>query len=83
MDRTLFSEQHQAFRAAFRAFIAREVTPHQARWREQGQVDRAAWRKAGAQGFLCPWLEEAHGGAVPVPHRGDAHLVVLAELQRN
>src|SRR5262245_26340446 len=25
-------------------------------------VDRDAWRKAGEGGFLCPWLEEAHGG---------------------
>ncbi len=75
MDRTLFSEQHQAFRTAFRGFIAREVTPHQARWREQGQVDREVWRKAGAQGFLCPWLEEAHGGS-----GGDfLHSVVVME----
>ena len=75
MDRTLFSEEHQAFRTAFRGFIAREVTPHQARWREQGQVDREAWRKAGAQGFLCPWLEEAYGGS-----GGDfLHSVVIME----
>ena len=58
MDRTLFSEEHQAFRNAFRSFVEREIVPHQARWREQGQVDREVWRKAGAQGFLCPWLEE-------------------------
>lgn len=75
MDRTLFSEEHQAFRAAFRGFIAREVTPHQARWREQGQVDREAWRKAGAQGFLCPWLEEAYGG----PGGDFLHSVVIIE----
>lgn len=75
MDRTLFSEEHHAFRTAFRGFIAREVTPHQARWREQGQVDREAWRKAGAQGFLCPWLEEAYGGS-----GGDfLHSVVIIE----
>ena len=63
MDRTLFSEEHQAFRKAFKQFVEREVTPHQARWREQGQVDREVWRKAGAQGFLCPWLDESYGGA--------------------
>ena len=63
MDRTLFSEEHQAFRKAFKQFVEREVTPHQARWREQGQVDREVWRKAGAQGFLCPWLDEKYGGA--------------------
>lgn len=63
MDRTLFTEEHTAFRKAFKAFIEREVIPHQARWREQGQVDREVWRKAGAQGFLVPWMEEKYGGA--------------------
>ena len=62
MDRTLYTEEHDAFRKAFRQFVEREITPHQARWREQGQVDREVWRKAGAQGFLCPWLEEKWGG---------------------
>ncbi len=63
MDRTLFTEEHLAFRKAFKQFVEREITPHQARWRDQGQVDREVWRKAGAQGFLCPWLEEKYGGA--------------------
>ena len=63
MDRNLFSEEHETFRKAFRGFVEREILPHQARWREQGQVDRETWRKAGAQGFLCPWLEEKYGGA--------------------
>ena len=62
MDRTLFTEEHNAFRKAFKQFVEREITPHQARWREQGQVDREVWRKAGAQGFLCTWLEEKYGG---------------------
>ncbi|CAN5309899.1 acyl-CoA dehydrogenase family protein [soil metagenome] len=63
MERTLFSEEHDAFRKAFRQFAEREVVPHQARWREAGQVDRAIWRKAGAAGFLCPWVPEKYGGA--------------------
>jgi len=63
MDRTLFNDEHKAFRTAFKQFVAREITPHQQRWRDQGQVDREVWRKAGAQGFLCPWLDEKYGGA--------------------
>ncbi len=62
MDRTLFSEEHDLFRKAFQTFIAREVAPNQARWRENGIVDREAWRKAGAAGFLCPWIQEEDGG---------------------
>jgi acyl-CoA dehydrogenase len=75
MDRTIFSEEHTAFRQAFKQFIAREVTPNQPRWREQGMVDRAAWRKAGAAGFLCPWLPEAYGG----PGGDFLHSVVVME----
>ncbi|CAN5915890.1 acyl-CoA dehydrogenase family protein [soil metagenome] len=77
MDRTLFTEEHTAFRQAFKQFAAREIVPHQARWRDQGQVDREVWRKAGAQGFLCPWLEEKYGGP-----GSDflASMVVLEEL---
>jgi acyl-CoA dehydrogenase len=63
MDRTLFTEEHDAFRKAFRQFVDREIAPHQQRWRDQGQVDREVWRKAGAQGFLCTWMEEKYGGA--------------------
>jgi acyl-CoA dehydrogenase len=75
MDRTLFSPDHELFRSAFRSFLAKEVTPHQARWRDQGIVDREAWRTAGAQGFLCPWLGEADGGA-----GGDfLHSVIIME----
>ncbi|MDX2087495.1 MAG: acyl-CoA dehydrogenase family protein [Kofleriaceae bacterium] len=62
MDRTLFTEEHHTFRKAFKQFVEREITPHQARWREAGQVDREVWRKAGAQGFLCTWMEEKYGG---------------------
>ena len=40
MDRTLFNDEHKAFRTAFKQFIAREVTPHQQRWR-----DHFAWNE--------------------------------------
>ena len=79
MDRTLFSEEHEAFRKAFRQFAEREIVPHQARWRDQGQVDREVWTKAGKAGFLCPWVEEKYGGA-----GSDflASTVILEELSR-
>jgi acyl-CoA dehydrogenase len=79
MDRTLFSADHDTFRSAFRQFVDREIRPHQARWREHGQVDRDVWRKAGAQGFLAPWLDEKWGGA-----GGDFlhSVIVMEELAR-
>src|ERR1044071_10158967 len=62
MDRSLFTEEHETVRKAFRQFVEREIAPNQQRWRDQGQVDREVWRKAGAQGFLCTWMEEKYGG---------------------
>ena len=79
MDRTLFTEEHNAFRKSFRQFAEREIVPNQQKWREQGQVDRDIWRKAGAQGFLCTWMDEKYGGA-----GGDfTHaMIVMEELAR-
>jgi acyl-CoA dehydrogenase len=75
MERTLFSAEHTLFRQSFRQFVEREIKPHQPRWREQGMVDREAWRKAGAAGFLCPWLDDAHGG----PGGDFLHSVIVME----
>jgi acyl-CoA dehydrogenase len=75
MERTLLSPDHELFRTAFRQFVDREVAPHQTAWARDGIVARSAWRAAGAAGFLCPWLEEAHGGA-----GGDfLHSVIIME----
>lgn len=51
-----------AFRDAIRRFIDREFVPHEARWAEQGHIDRDMWRKAGEVGLLCASIPEAYGG---------------------
>jgi alkylation response protein AidB-like acyl-CoA dehydrogenase len=63
IPRTLFGEEHEAFRDAYRRFLANEVEPHHAAWEAQGFVDREVWRKAGAHGFLCSSMPERYGGA--------------------
>jgi acyl-CoA dehydrogenase len=79
MKRDIFSQEHDLFRNAFKSFVDREVVPHQAKWREDGMVSREVWRKAGEAGFLCPWMEEEHGGA-----GGDfLHSVVIMEELAN
>ena len=79
MDRTIFREEHELFRAAFQKFIQHEVAPHQEAWRRQGIVDREAWRKAGQGSFLCTWLEDSHGG----PGGDFLHAtIVMEELSR-
>lgn len=79
MKRSLFSEEHEMFRTAFRTFVERDVVPKQAAWSAAGSVDRASWLAAGAGGFLCPWLEEEHGG----PGGDFLHsAIVIEELAR-
>ncbi|NNE20955.1 MAG: acyl-CoA dehydrogenase, partial [Myxococcales bacterium] len=79
MERHLFSEEHEIFRSNFRKFIETRVLPKQAKWREQGVVDREIWLEAGEAGFLCPWMEEEYGGA-----GGDFlhSVIVMEELSR-
>ena len=63
IPRTLYSEEHEIFRASVRKFLEQECAPHHERWEEEGNVDREIWNKAGAQGFLCPTVAEEYGGA--------------------
>ena len=57
-----FTEEQHMFRDAYRKFLAAEIVPHMESWREAGIVDRAAFRRAGEQGFLMVWPEEKYGG---------------------
>ena len=63
IPRTLFSPEHETFRDSVRRFMETEVVPQEEHWQEQGYVDREIWQKAGANGFLCPSMPEAYGGA--------------------
>ncbi len=46
------SDEHEVFRETVRAFVAREITPHEERFSEQGHVDPSLWTAAGAAGLL-------------------------------
>lgn len=61
--RTIFEPEHEQFRATVRRFFRTEIGPHGERWREQGQVDREAYLKAGRLGLLLTWAGEEYGGA--------------------
>jgi acyl-CoA dehydrogenase len=58
----LFSEEQVMFRQAYRKFLEAEIVPHMVEWRQQGIVDRSAFKKAGDQGFLMIWPDEIYGG---------------------
>jgi alkylation response protein AidB-like acyl-CoA dehydrogenase len=63
IPRTLFAPEHETFRDSVRRFMEEEVVPHDERWQEQGYADKEVWRKAGANGFLCPTMPPEYGGA--------------------
>ena len=53
----------EMYREAVARFIDTEMVPHDARWREEHNVGREVWRKAGALGFLCADIPSEYGGA--------------------
>ena len=63
IPRTLFTPEHETFRDSVRRFLEAEVRPHDERWQEQGYVDKAVWKKAGENGFLCMSMPEQYGGS--------------------
>jgi alkylation response protein AidB-like acyl-CoA dehydrogenase len=62
MRRTIFEDEHEQFRSAFRQFLDKEVAPRFDEWERDGIVDRSVYRKAGDFGFLGMAVPEALGG---------------------
>lgn len=63
MRRTLFTEDHESFRATLRAFIESEVVPHQAEWFEAGLVPREFYYQLAELGLFGIEVPEEYGGA--------------------
>lgn len=63
MQRTIFEEEHEAFRDTVRRFMQAEVGPNWEKYRKAGMVDRELYTRAGELGLLCTWADEAYGGA--------------------
>ena len=59
---TTTDKSHTLFRAAFRDFVAREMTPHFDDWERAGIMERSVYAAAGAHGFVGFNLPESHGG---------------------
>ena len=70
-------EELEILQDAARKFYEKEFAPHSDRWTKQGQVDRDAWNKAGAQGLLCASIKEEYGGG----GGSFAHEMVIAQEQ--
>ncbi|MBX3706345.1 MAG: acyl-CoA dehydrogenase family protein [Pseudomonadales bacterium] len=72
-------DELRILRDAAARFFTQEFKPLNERWIAQGKVDRDAWTKAGAAGFLCAGIPAEYGGA-----GGDYRheTVVMEEMHR-
>lgn len=63
MQRSLYSDEHNWFRESVAGFVSRDVLPNRERHREQRQIDRSVWLRAGEQGFLGLGVPAKYGGS--------------------
>ena len=63
MRRTVFNEDHEAFRRTLRAFIQAEVVPHYDQWFASGEVPRDFYHKLAELGLFGIEVPEEYGGA--------------------
>ncbi|MGW7005782.1 acyl-CoA dehydrogenase family protein [Streptomyces sp. NPDC054933] len=80
MRRTVFNEDHEAFRSTIRDFIATEVAPVYHEWEEAGHAPRDFYYKLGELGVFGIEVPEEYGGAGETGFRFNA--VITEELAR-
>ena len=60
--RTIYDDEHEQFRSAFRGWLDKEVVPNHEQYERDGITPRELWLAAGAQGFLGLTVPEQYGG---------------------
>jgi alkylation response protein AidB-like acyl-CoA dehydrogenase len=60
--RTLFDDEHEQFRSAFRGWLDKEVVPNHEQYERDGITPRELWLAAGSHGFLGLTVPEQYGG---------------------
>ncbi|WP_449621975.1 acyl-CoA dehydrogenase family protein [Robertmurraya sp. Marseille-Q9965] len=63
MKHLYLQDEHEIFRKALRKFLEKEAYPFYEKWEEDRIIPRTFWEKMGAQGFLCPDVDEKYGGS--------------------
>ncbi|AKS33236.1 acyl-CoA dehydrogenase family protein [Mycolicibacterium goodii] len=63
MQRNLFTEDHEAFRALARDFIEKEVVGAYSEWEKAGRMPRDVFKQMGELGMLGMAIPEEYGGA--------------------
>ncbi|GAA2838123.1 acyl-CoA dehydrogenase family protein [Kitasatospora paracochleata] len=80
MRRSVYTEDHEAFRETIRDFIAKEVVPVYESWEADGHPPRDFYRKLGALGVYGIEVPEEYGGAGETGFKYQA--VVVEECAR-
>jgi alkylation response protein AidB-like acyl-CoA dehydrogenase len=80
MERRVYSQQHERFRQAVRAFFADEVVPHYPAWEAAGRPPSGFWPRAGEVGILGIGVPSEYGGLPDSTFKHSA--VVTEEAQR-
>jgi alkylation response protein AidB-like acyl-CoA dehydrogenase len=80
MRRTIFDEDHEAFRESVKEFLDRSVRPHLEDYQEAHALPREFWVEAGKQGLLGLEVPEEYGGTEAGDYRFNA--VLTEELAK-
>lgn len=80
MIRTVYNEDHEAFRETARAFVERTLLPGYDDYVAEREIPRDAWHAAGKADLLGLEIAERFGGSMPEDYRFNA--VLQEELGR-
>jgi alkylation response protein AidB-like acyl-CoA dehydrogenase len=80
MKRTIYDEDHEAFRDSVKQFLDRSVVPDVEKHAADKALPREFWLEAGKQGFLGLEIPEEYGGAGAGDYRFNA--VLMEELSK-
>ncbi len=72
MKRTIYNDDHEAFRESCAAFLAKKVQPHVEEHLAGKGLPRDFWTAAGAEGFLGLEIPEEFGGSDAQDYRFNA-----------
>lgn len=63
MERTLYDEDHEAYRETVREFLTREVVPHKDQWDDDKWIPREVFQSAARAGLYGLQIPEEFGGS--------------------
>jgi long-chain-acyl-CoA dehydrogenase len=78
--RSIYEDDHEAFRSSVAEFLDRQVKPHLDEHIEEKSMPRELWLEAGKQGFLGLEIPEQYGGSEAGDYRFNA--VLTEELAK-